>query len=261
MGLGEPDHDAGPARLAAGPGGLRRKHRRSWSRSPSVRALLSLQQQPQVGQGRIGLGHRQGTVEQRQRISHPALHHGHARSARAAPSAVAQLSAASGGLGEARRRRRWPAFSTWPRLRCVRAVSHEQPGPVAARGSPGRTGPGASAVRDSVNPAARACGTGPASSAGPPGDRAQTTLARAPCGYPLGLGRVADPVQGLSERSTSRPSCRASSRATVFTAWPRRFRRDPRSLADRAAGAVRVSQRRIHSSIGSVSGRSADRGQ
>ena len=38
--------------------------------------LVDLQQQPQVGQGRIGLGHRQSPVEQRQRVGHVPLHRG-----------------------------------------------------------------------------------------------------------------------------------------------------------------------------------------
>ena len=41
--------------------------------------LVDLQQQPQVGQPRIGLGHGQRPVEQRQRVGHVPLHAGHDR--------------------------------------------------------------------------------------------------------------------------------------------------------------------------------------
>ena len=41
--------------------------------------LVDLQQQPQVGQPRVGLGHGQRPVEQRQRVRHVPLHPGHDR--------------------------------------------------------------------------------------------------------------------------------------------------------------------------------------
>ena len=41
--------------------------------------LVDLQQQPQIGRRRIGLGHGQRLVEQRQRVGHLPLHGGHDR--------------------------------------------------------------------------------------------------------------------------------------------------------------------------------------
>ena len=97
--------------------------------------LVDLQQQPQVGQGRIGLGHGQRPVEQRQRVGHAPLHRGHQRQHVQRP--------AHGPVVARLRRRRQRAGGDLARLLDLAEVAvrprgeHEQPGAVPGR-DPGR---------------------------------------------------------------------------------------------------------------------------
>ena len=98
--------------------------------------LVDLQQQPQVGQRRIGLGHGQRPVEQRQRVGHVSLHRGHERQHVQRP--------AHGPVVARLRRRRERAGGDLARLLDLAEVDvrprgeHEQPGAVPGR-DPGRS--------------------------------------------------------------------------------------------------------------------------
>ena len=98
--------------------------------------LVELQQQPQVGQRRIGLGHGQRPVEQRQRVGQLPLHRGHQRQHVQRP--------AHGPVVARLRRRRERAGGDLAGLLDLAEVAvrprgeHEQPGAVPGR-DPGRS--------------------------------------------------------------------------------------------------------------------------
>ena len=132
--------------------------------------LVDLQQQPQVGQGRIGLGHGQRPVEQRQRVGHAAPAPRSPASARAAPSPWPSCRPPP-TPPPARWRR--PGRPSRPRRGCCASARRARAagrgaGPRSrARPAPGPAWPGTPRTRPP------ACGTAPASSAGPRADRAR----------------------------------------------------------------------------------------
>ena len=157
--------------------------------------LVQLQQQPQVGQRGIGLGHGQRPVEQRQRLGHVPARRGHQRHHEQRP--------AHGPVVACLRRRRErvaatrPAFSTSLLLRCVRAASTSSRARCRAE-IPGEASARSSEARDS----ARLPGQHAALGQRPVQIHEEIGLGgvlQRAVGHLLGRGPVTDAVEGVGE--------------------------------------------------------------
>ena len=153
-----------------------------------------------------------------------------------------------GGLGRLGERGRGdPPASRSGRVRGGPGDGHQQPGPVPG-GDP-RLGQGlvqrGQRLRESPLPAA--LGQGPVQVH----EEIGSLVVASPGGHLLGPGRIADAVEGLGERQTQQPSCRAEPVGEFATAW-RRSSAAARGACPTSKSAVRPSQLSIHSSIGSA---------
>ncbi len=158
--------------------------------------LVDLQQQPQVGQPAVGLGHGQRPVEQRQRVRHVPLHPGHDRQHVQRPGHGPVVGRLGGRLERAGGH---PAgLLDLAEVQVRPRGEHQQPGAVPGR-DPGRgqrLGPARPAT---PRPSPPACGTAPASSAGPrarSGSAAYSSARLATCSA---SASVAHPVEGVGE--------------------------------------------------------------
>ena len=189
--------------------------------------LVDLQQQPQVGQCRVALGHGQRPVEQRQRVGHLPLHRGHDGQHVQGPAhrpAVARLRChlqrCGGDLA---------GLLDLAEVAVRARREHQQPGAVPGRDPRGGQGliQRGQGLREPAgpHPALRQCPVQVNDEIG------VDDVGQCAAGHLLGLGRVADPVQGVGEPAHQQVMLGRASRGTRDR-LAEEFGRDLGRLAD-----------------------------
>ena len=189
--------------------------------------LVDLQQHPQVGQGRVGLGHGQRPLEQRQRVGHLPLHPGHDRQHVQRPAHRPVVARLRGHL-----QRGGGDLAGFLRIApvAVRACrEHQQPRAVPVGDSRRIQGTlqRGQRLRELADPH-------PALRQRPVQVDEQIGLDRMgqrPAGHLFGLRRVADPVEGVREAAHQEVMVRRASGRTRDCP-PEEFRRHLGGLAD-----------------------------